>query len=386
MSEQLTSKFYRPFNLEDERKQRHPLSRDPVAHQKKALDKLHVWFKNKHVPHAGGILVFPTGGGKTFAASHFLCDGPLSKGYKVLWLAHTHHLLEQAFFSFETEVWHIPGTRPSLNVRVVSGTEGHFRVHQIATTDDILIATLQTMVNAQRRSHPQLEAWLKQASDKLFVVFDEAHHSPASTYRKLIMELRQRHSEMYVLGLTATPDYMDERKSGWLKELFPQEIIDQVSPEELMAVEILAKPIPEQHRTKFSTEFDAKKYHEWVGKNRDIPEEIITKLAESEERNEFIARTYLERRRQQQPYGKTIIFTDRWFQCERLKGLLAKEGVRVDVMFSQTDINPGSVAARNKRIRDENAQVLERFRRNELDVLINVKMLTEGTDVPDVQT
>ena len=34
----------------------------------------------------------------------------------------------------------------------------------------------------------------------------------------------------------------------------------------------------------------------------------------------------------------------------------------------------------------ENARILEAFRRNDFDVLINIKMLTEGTDIPDVQT
>ena len=58
------------------------------------------WFGKESEGHKGGILVLPTGGGKTFTAVRFLCQGPLSKGYKVLWLAHTHHLLEQAYYSF----------------------------------------------------------------------------------------------------------------------------------------------------------------------------------------------------------------------------------------------------------------------------------------------
>ena len=33
-------------------------------------------------------------------AVRFLCEWPLSEGYKVLWLAHTHHLLEQANETF----------------------------------------------------------------------------------------------------------------------------------------------------------------------------------------------------------------------------------------------------------------------------------------------
>ena len=38
------------------------------------------------------------------------------------------------------------------------------------------------------------------------------------------------------------------------------------------------------------------------------------------------------------------------------------------------------------RKRDEKARILEALRRNNFDVLINIKMLSEGTDIPDVQT
>jgi hypothetical protein len=60
--------------------------------------------------------------------------------------------------------------------------------------------------------------------------------------------------------------------------------------------------------------------------------------------------------------------------------------VRADVIYSHVDADPSRADARNRRQKDENAKVLDAFRRNELDVLINVRMLTEGTDVPDVQT
>jgi len=41
-------------------------------------------------------LVLPIGGGKTFTAQRFLTTLPLSQGHKVIWLAHTYHLLNQA--------------------------------------------------------------------------------------------------------------------------------------------------------------------------------------------------------------------------------------------------------------------------------------------------
>lgn len=116
---------------------------------------------------------------------------------------------------------------------------------------------------------------------------------------------------------------------------------------------------------------------------RDLPEEIITKLAENQQRNAFIASTYARNRAK---FGKTIIFADRWFQCDYLREALLKHKVKAEVIYSHTDADPGSADARNKRTEDDNKQAIRKFRNNEIDVLINVRMLTEGTDIPDVNT
>ena len=49
-------------------------------------------------------------------------------------------------------------------------------------------------------------------------------------------------------------------------------------------------------------------------------------------------------------------------------------------------LTPAARTPRNRRTASENAQILKDFKDGRLDVLINVRMLTEGTDVPDVQT
>ena len=377
MSEQ--QGFYREYDLT--KAQRQP--KVPASHQHEALNKLHKWYKTNH-SDAGGILVLPTGGGKTLTADRFLCTHPLSDGHKVLWLAHTHHLLDQAFYSLASEVKLIRN-KQKLNVRVVSGTKGHFSPAHIDKNDDVVICTLQTVTRAYQNNHPQLEDFLKAAGNKLFVVFDEAHHSPAPSYCRFITALRDRFPQMYLLGLTATPTYTDTKKAGWLTKLFPQKILYQVNPTRLMADKILAQPIFEKSQTHFTPEFSDHKYQDWVKDYRDIPEEIITKLAQSEKRNAFIAKTYADNKER---YGKTIIFADRWFQCEQLRGFLEQQnkGIRVGTIYSHIDADPGSADARNKRGKDENATALEAFRNNQLDVLINIRMLTEGTDVPDVNT
>src|SRR3954451_5524620 len=120
------SRFYREYDLVAAR--RMPPARNPASHQQTALQKLGNWFQGPDAGPRGGLLVLPTGGGKTFTALHFLCGHPLSAGYKVLWLAHTHHLLEQACGGRESLAGLVAEPRPRLNVRVVSGTPGHFPV------------------------------------------------------------------------------------------------------------------------------------------------------------------------------------------------------------------------------------------------------------------
>lgn len=371
--------MYKFYNLRIERQQ--ASSKIPAAHQLEALEKLNEWFKQQHSASSGGVLVLPTGGGKTFTTIRFLCTNPLSKGYKVLWLAHNYHLLEQAFYSFESEVKHISKPKSNrLDVRVISGTPGHCRVQEVQPRDDVLIGTLQTVSQAYKREQPQLEAYLKAADEKLFVVFDEAHHSPAPTYRKLIAAIQERFPKSYLLGLTATPTYTDKNKYGWLEKIFPQRIIYQVSAQRLMGDGILSQPKIEQYQTNFKApEFEEEEYKKWVKSYQDLPEDIITRLAENRDRNALIAETYASNKER---YGKTIIFADRWFQCEQLSEFLGNRGVRAGVIYSNSRSSvEGTISGKN-----ENARVLEAFRRNELDVLVNILMLTEGTDIPDVQT
>ena len=372
-------RFFREYDLVEARRQ--TSSKHPFSHQAKALERLHAWYDSNRDSGAGGILVLPTGGGKTFTAVRFLTAGPLSDGYKVLWLAHTHHLLEQAFKAFKEGAAHIAEPKRSMTVRVVSGTPGHFRVHQMQRSDDVVVATLQTICRAREREHPALKAFLKAADGKLCVVFDEAHHAPAFTYRKLLQELRKACSGMVLLGLTATPTHTDERKRGWLKKLFPQGFLYQATAQQLMAARILAKPIHEEPRTHVIPDFDEREYQKWVGTYQDIPEDIITQLAKNGRRNRLIADIYKDNKRK---YKKTIIFADRWYQCEEISEFLLSRGVKVGTMYSHVDRAPRTPEARNKRNSDENARVLADFRAGKLDVLINVRMLAEGTDVPDV--
>jgi superfamily II DNA or RNA helicase len=376
--------FYRKYDLDDCREQKSVL--EPVIHQKEAINEMANWF-NQRPENAGGILALPTGSGKTVTAVRFLCQYPLSQGYKVLWLAHTHHLLEQAFFTFGPkyeksdkgyEVGYISEPREELKVRVVSGAQHFYPPKQIKKDDDVIIATLQTIRGAYEKEEPHFMNFLDSASDKLFVVFDEAHHAAAPSFRRLIENLRERHPDMYLLGLTATPTAATENKKMWLKKLFPQSNISQTTLDKLMADEILSKPVFKNINTEIKADFDQGEFQKWVNNYKDLPQKIIKHLAENKERNKLIAQNYVDNKGE---YGKTIIFTDRWYQCTTLCKFLQNRGVKADVMFTKVDKSLGTAGTAQK-----NLEVLEDFKNGNLDVLINIKMLTEGTDVPDAET
>jgi len=384
------STMFRRYDLRRARAARS--SREPAAHQHEALSKLHAWYRSRPASDRGGILALPTGSGKTFTTVRFLCQEPLSDGYKVLWLAHTHHLLEQAIDAFGAveagpggalEVGRIAEPRNQLDVRVVSATPGHFPVNTISSADDVVVATLQTVVAAYNRGHEKLTSFLDSADGKLIVVFDEAHHAPAPSYCKLLERLREAYPQLYLLGLTATPTFTDERRQGWLKKLFPQDVLFTVSRSRLIAAGVLSKPHFENCRTEIAVELNEADYQRWLSSYGDLPEDVVTQLAENQQRNDVIADTYVEGRER---YGKTIFFADRWFQCDYLREALQKRGVRADVVYSHVDTNLGSSDERNRRSKDENSRVLQQFRNGELDVIINVRMLTEGTDVPSVKS
>lgn len=376
------------FSLEKARLQ--PAKKSPAAHQAEALRELRQWAEADHAVH-GGILVLPTGGGKTFTATRFLTTGPLTRGHKVLWLAHTHHLLDQALRAFGQpddkgyEVGHVRGDRKELRFRTVSGTEGHGRAWHVAAEDDVVIITLQTLARAVNNGKlPGLTGFLKAAKKTgLTVVFDECHHAPAPTYRRLIEALRTQVPDLHLLGLTATPTYTDERRQGTLKKLFPQGILYEVDTQRLMAQGVLSRPHIEQAATHIEATFDEREFRQWIGSFRDLPEKIIEQLARNAERNAIIADKYVSGR---EKYGKTIIFADRFYQCDALVSLLKERGVKAAAVYSHLDANPGNTEARNARIRDENHTALEKFRQGDLEVLVNIRMLTEGTDVPEVQT
>ena len=383
--------------------------RQPFQHQNEAFKALtHTFLRPDREKPGSGILVLPTGAGKTFTAVKWLSDHIIPKNIKILWLAPSFYLLDQAFSEFHANARAIRQTKQYLNIRCVSSNPSHARASSVDVTDDVVIMTIQTAIS---NLHPQaldeagnpLRSAFKKYIDhfkdaEFFVVIDEAHHTPAYGCRHLLISeqpekpgIRQLLPRSSFLGLTATPTHGEKSKRGWLAKIFYDGVIYEAKKPELVMQKILARPNYIQVSTGKQLQVDDQLYDRLVRHHRDLPEHIIEKLANDQQRNDRIISTYLEN---QHLYGKTIIFADRWFQCVYLKEKLLERGIRAEAVYSHIDADPGSAEARNRRTQSENGRILEQFRTGKdadgheapLDVLINVRMLTEGTNVPTVRT
>ncbi|MEN6332903.1 MAG: DEAD/DEAH box helicase family protein, partial [Phycisphaerales bacterium] len=379
----------------------------PFDHQLDAFQALSGTYTLDGGQGKGGLLVLPTGAGKTFTTVSWICENVLKRNIKVLWLAQSFYLLDQACQEFLDHAPLMPETRDTLNVRVVSSTPSHNSASDIQPTDDVVIITTQTAmgslhVDAVDRRGKRVMSQLRQFVENsrhtgLFVVLDEAHHAPAYGCRNLLTGkdvaepgLRTLVPAANLLGLTATPTYTDETRRGWLGRIFDQGVIYEADQAKLTVQGILARPNYVPRPTGRELVVDDRLYNQLVREHKDLPEEIIEKLANDSLRNDSIVKEYEANRA---IYGKTIIFADRWFQCVYLKSKLRERGIRADAIYSHIDADPGSAEARNERQPSDNERILHEFKhgkdsegRDTLDVLVNVRMLTEGADVPSVRT
>lgn len=83
----------------------------PFPHQIEAFTKLGETFEPGSKTSASGILVLPTGAGKTLTAVRWLSNHVIPKNIKILWLAPSFHLLDQAFETFYENAREIAGEK-----------------------------------------------------------------------------------------------------------------------------------------------------------------------------------------------------------------------------------------------------------------------------------
>lgn len=155
---------------------------------------------------SAALLSLPTGGGKTrTAVSAVLTAMTYSGCQRVVWLAPTVELLDQAMRTFQT-VWKDFGAAPDV---VLTRDRNRIEGHSVwLTTPHAVNATL-----ARSRS----------VAGANLVVFDEAHQSAARTFRDAVRSLRE--SDGSLIGLSATPGRTESAEIQDLQEIFDRRLL-----------------------------------------------------------------------------------------------------------------------------------------------------------------
>ena len=314
-------------------------TRIPYEHQIKAMQCLD---KINESPSFATMVVLPTGGGKTYTASVWLLKNAIDKKKKVLWIAHRQMLLDQALEAFANHACldNIPNIS-SFNFRIVSGAERHGRTIDINTNDQLVIASKDSI----GRNLKCLDNWLTNENELYFVI-DEAHHSIAKTYRKIIDHVKELVPNLKIIGLTATPFRTSKKEEGLLSKIFTDGvdlkenyaiygdlgIAYAINLKELIKRQILSTPIFEHYYTE-ERYGDDLSVDEWntIQHFDSIPEKIAQQMVQSKERNNLIVKTYKEK---QKEYGQTLVFAVNIAHAIQLKTLFEQAGIKADYIVS----------------------------------------------------
>jgi superfamily II DNA or RNA helicase len=324
-----------PFTVNFEERPELPfpatLSIEPRPYQEEALTQ---WI----AAGSAGVVVLPTGAGKTFVAAMALAE----TGLRTLVVVPTIDLLQQ---------WRVALTGALAlqedNIGVFGGGAKDLKAITIMTYDSAVI-------------------YPRELRHFGLLIFDECHHLPAPTYRQIaecaFTPLR--------LGLSATPERSDLAHVD-LDGLIGPEVYRR-SPAELTEGRFLAQYQEEIIDIALSDE-DARRYSEQRAiytsflRRRHIsirsPEEFQQKLIFLSARDGAAREAMLAWRESR---NIAMNAPAKYSEIERLLRLHAADQV---LLFSEYN--------------EERRAILERFRAGQYSKLVTGRVLNEGVDVPD---
>ncbi|MBD7914801.1 DEAD/DEAH box helicase family protein [Clostridium sp. Sa3CUN1] len=340
-------------------------------HQIEAISKLNEI--NKRASFSS-LLVLPTGGGKTATAVYWLLKEAVNNKKKILWVAHRHLLLEQAAETFKNNAYsNLLYNISEFSYRIVSGK--HDRAIHIKPSDDILIISKDSAI----KNLDYINKWIGK-DEEIYLVIDEAHHSIAKSYRKLIDNIYDKVKNVKLLGLTATPFRTADNEEGLLAKIYKDGIVFKIDLKDLIKKEILSRPNFEECETEinFGDNLGLKAIKS-IESLDTLPEDVAQKIAENKERNRLIVNKYLEKKN---IYGQTIVFAVNRVHAFALRKLFEESGVKAEVIVSGTFLEFTGVDISN----EANEENIRKYRDGEIQVLINVNILTEGIDLPQTKT
>lgn len=330
-------------------------------YQRDAVDRLGKLANARAARRRRGLVILPTGGGKTRVAVTWALDKLASDpSTRVLWIAHQEELLLQAARTFET----LASSRPHefrRRLRVISSQQS--AVSTLADPHlDVAITTWQSLYANWRRASRLLR---KYASRPTVVVVDEAHHAGSTAYEKILTHLEGL-PRIVIVGLTATPWPSSSLAAARLRRRFPT-VVAQVSTDQLHARGILAVPV--LHTVNTHERLELTGAEQKIAK-RDLPPAVLQRL-QTDARDSLLVRTWRSRHTE---WGKSLIFATSTAHADELGTRFEQAGAPVRVLHSRVGV--------------DRAATLEWFEKGPEQgaVLVSVGMLTEGVDLPSART
>lgn len=334
-----------------------PRQHELYPHQAQAVRAL------KDLPNGSppsGIVVLPTGAGKTEAALEWLLDEMLADPeLRVLWLAHQQELVSQAVTRLQQSGRSRPRSfqRRARQIHAAADT-----INVLAEPDlDFIGATIQSIGgrwNAKKRR--LLEEFCRRP---LILVVDEAHHAASPTYRQVLDAVPSEQVRALV-GLTATPGPTSLQARFDLRDRFGDRPIFEVGLTELVTTRILARPVLHTVSTHQLVTMSPEERQQAIAS--DLAPSVLRRL-DNTTRNELVTATY---RDGAADWGKTLVFAADIEHADILGGYLKR-------------VAPGRVRVLHSRSGDR-AEDLGWFKSESGQaVLVSVGMLTEGIDLPD---
>ena len=297
------------------------------SYQKRAVDKTCAALDQ----YGDTLLVAPTGAGKSILIG--AVNG--KRGGKNLILQHRQELVTQNAIKFRKVN---PSTRISLYTADIKNWDG-----------DAVFAMVPTLVR-NLDSIPRLDR----------VTIDEAHHATSPSYTKIIEAIRDKNKNCEIFGVTATPCRSD---GVGLRKVFSN-VADSISLSELINLGFLVKP-----RTFICALAGTKEKLAQVKRTRsgEYDMDEVASIMDVAVHNETVVAKWKEVASDR----RTIAFASTVEHASHVCEAFKKVGVNAAVVTGET---PDA----------ERASMLKSLATGNLQVLCNVAVLTEGTDIPPV--